>query len=291
MTSFDAAAQWFRSFYVSPYMAKLGVQVLRPIYDLAARQGIRPFQHGAPYDFEKAMSDYRIELDEHTKDLEEYKQECADNGGTFDTEAFDAQLPREPLAPATWSFANGPLEECEQMEQIKKFDDNTLLRIVVDYVDPVFPAVKTWRRADLIAQVKKVVQQEYEECEMALEYHPILELTSGVLCLGNWRYLSASDLCKWAIAHGSHDWSALGKLSKDDRELMVEVVLKAQVEMLEEMVKKRQTGDGDDSRGYDRPRSILLDNKQSLNREFHHNYTLSSDDEPDRHARKRQRTE
>lgn len=292
-SSARVATEWFRSFYVTPYMFDQGIQVLKPIYDLSARQGARPFKLGLPYNFDQEMLNYLIELEEHGKDLAEYKQECADNNEAFDSEDPDTQPPHEPLLPATWSFANGPLKSSERMEQIEKFDDNTLLRIILDYVEPDFSTIKTWSRTNLVTQMSNIIEHEYDAAEMALEYHPILELMSGVLCRENWKYLSSSDLAKWTVAHGGFVWDTPERnhFRQDERANMVATILKEQVKMLEEMVKKRQTGDGADSRGYDRPRSILLDNKQSLNQVFGYQYQVNADDEPDRDKRKKLKQE
>jgi hypothetical protein len=253
---------WFSSFFTTKAMFDRGYKVRSPIYDLAARQGVRPIKYGDEYSLYYQKEAYARELAEYEQSLSELE------GEEKEEYIADGYAPSVPLQPWTWSLAMGPLEGSEKHEQIAKFDVTTLFKIVADRLDPIPAEGVPIDHAKLVKLVENIVYNEYNTAEMALEYHPVLELMSGVICLGNSKWLSKSDAGKFIDAYDAY--------SMDN-------VIEKQVEMLQEMVDKNQTGNGSDSRYYDRPRSILQDNKRTLH------VPTAEEDEPE--GRKRRRVE
>ena len=173
--------------------------------------------------------------------------------------------PSPPLQAWTWSFANLPLEPCEKHEQVAKFDTTTLTKIVAEHLDPIPSQGIAVDHASLVQQVQKIVDAEYDKAEMAIENHPVLYLMCGVLCLNNSRWLSKSDSKKFQDAHDTYS---------------VDGVIYKQVEILQEMVYKNQTGNGHDSRDYDTAGGILVDNYKTVG------VSTTAADDPVRRKRK-----
>lgn len=251
--------EWFASFYTTQAMFDSGLyQVRRPIYDLAARQGVRPIKMGELYSMEDEQKKYEVELANYLV----VQSDMTDEEKVDYT--ADEYEPAPPLTLCAWSFANGPLEEYAKHEQIAKFDTTTLAKIVASQTDPIPATGIPGDRASLIKLVEKIVYDEYDTAEMALECHPVLELVSGVLCLGNDKWLSKADAERFTRAHGAYS---------------IDNAIEKQMALLQEMVDKKQTGE--DCRGYNRVRSILKDNKKTLG------LPITREDEPESSKRER----
>ena len=257
------ACEWFRSFYITSFMHE---STLFPLED---------------YDPEVEKSKYQESYDQHLLDVEKEKERCRQSNIDFDPKWLDQARPREPLRTFTESFLKGPLDDVESPEKIDQFDDITLLNIICETKKDVdMQKVRTESRESLVERVSRIVEEEYETAELPIEYHSVTELMSGVFCMNNWRWLSHSDLCKWSIAHGLGSFIDSFPSGYCD---MIHGILDNQIEMLQEMVSKDATGNGDESRGYDRPRAIFKDNKTSRG------LPCTADDEPDIDERNRKK--
>jgi hypothetical protein len=215
------ACEWFQSFYVTPFMYDSG--------DFKVYKREEPWVEES----EKKSELYSYEEDKkrYEKDLEDRKKYAASD--------FHGP-PAGALEPPTYSFANGALYEYEEMHQVHKFDDTTLFKIVVAHTDPIGKEIRHGSRDDFVHLVNEIIKDELDTAEMELVKHPVMELTSGILCVKNWKWLSSSDLAKWAVAHGAHE-SYLNPEDNHHRSFMVNHILDSQIKMLQEMVDKNTT--------------------------------------------------
>lgn len=223
-------------------MVKCGNVVREPIYD----SGTNPVKFGDIYDEATCKLDYENEV----KTAIKYKEE-----GKYIEEDWDCNNIPKPLSPAAWSFLNGPFYAFDDWTQVHKFDYTTLYRIFVSYESEINVNEKRKSFDDLIKKVKEIVQEEFSLGEIEIDHQPVSMLMQGILLSNNWYFLSDSDLKKIARANGAFVTSYI------DRKTLAKEIFTSQVELIQEMVNKNATGNGDESRGYDVLRAVLRDNK------------------------------
>jgi len=252
LNPYASSMDWFQSFYTTQAMVEAGYKVRKPIYTRSTYgQGRGPIEWGEEYDLSKEKQQYEADMGNWKKDIAEAEEE--------EKEELERDYrPFEPLSPATWSFHNGPNEEYEEVYQIAKFDRTTLWRIIIAHAEDADKVIQQYAKAthqQLVEGVRALIEREASYAEMALEYHPVLELMSGVLCLQNWRWLSDADRKKWCEAHGYYSSYYSGSYA-------ICVLLEEQVRMYQEIMDKGWQGDG--ARGYNLFRARLRDNKREL---------------------------
>jgi hypothetical protein len=249
--SVDEADAWFRGFYNTHAMVDRGVVVYLSKSD------------AVPYDLDAENAKWETEKLEREECI---RQDKLDDP-TFDEATQADPLEPQPLTPAAFSMFIEVFEAYRELQQVSKFDDDTLRSILDDSKRRRSESEQDYRqrlarlqdtnakmaRTHLVAAVERLIQNEYGAAEIPIEYHPVLELMSGIGCLGNLAWLSDRDLVKMALAHGH--------ASSQNRIDCAGAILKSQVRLLQEMVDK---GYSITARGYCRIRGLLCDNKKTL---------------------------
>lgn len=261
-----SCSDWFRAFYVTPFMVKNFSFTVRQYSNHEAEEYEEPLK---PYNLEKEQKDYETGMAQYRA----YKDK---NPETSDL------APNPPLSPEAHSMVKGSLYEYEDLLNISAFDDTTLSRMIVPRVDPL--DIKDLKnRRSLLNLVQKCLEEELEVGYQVSD-HPAAELANGLLCAKNWELLSYQDLAKWGVAHGAPTGylEVTRPVPQNSflRAELVRIILQSQVVLLEEIVSK---GHSQSFRGYDRPRGILKDNK------IHLGLALNPEDEPFEQVRNKKR--
>lgn len=221
--------EWFSSFFVTKSMYLTG--------NFQAYEG----SSTAVYSYEQAYETYTQEFEQYLMDI---KDVTLDLKCMEDIEEWiQTYRPCKPLNPWTYSFCMDAIHDYSEHQFPELFDNDTLCNIIVrhPHVNMDIPN----EREALVNYVGRIIKTELTyDVEMLL--HPVFLLSRGILCMNNWRMLSARDQLKFCVAH---DVSTIAE------------VLENQIDMLSEIIENERDEKPDDCC---LARSILKDNKESL---------------------------